>query len=104
MSFPINGTSAPNVFIAPVDGGTFPVNPPKTEDTGFADLIGQAINKVNESQAVADTSVKQFMTGEQTEIHSVMLAMERARLSMMMAVEVRNKMVESYQEISRMPL
>ena len=84
--------------------GTLPVNPLQSEDKGFGDVMSQAIGKVSESQANADNAVKQFMSGEQTEIHSVMLAMEQARLSMLMAVEVRNKVVEAYQEVSRMPL
>lgn len=105
MSFPINGPSAPAIFTTPVDGGVQPVQPLQPyEGPGFAEMVGNAIDKVNASQAQADNAVQSFMTGETTEIHQVMLQMEQARLSMMMAVEVRNKSVEAYQEISRMPL
>lgn len=106
MSFPISNTPAPGLFTTPVDGGGIkpPITQPSNDGPGFADLVGQALEKVNSAQAAADTSVQKFMTGEETEIHQVMLQMEQARLSMMMAVEVRNKTVEAYQEISRMPL
>jgi flagellar hook-basal body complex protein FliE len=108
MSFPIGGPSAPGIFTTPIDGGSTPIAPiqpaQENDGPGFAELVGNALDKVNASQAQADTAVQKFMTGEQTEIHQVMLQMEQARLSMMMAVEVRNKSVEAYQEISRMPL
>lgn len=105
MSFPINLPSTPGISIQPIDGGVKPVETLQPYDgPGFAELIGNAVDKVNASQTQADNSIKSFMTGETTEIHQVMLQMEQARLSMMMAVEVRNKSVEAYQEISRMPL
>lgn len=108
MSFPIGGPSAAGIFTTPIDGGSKPIAPLQTpsenDGPGFAEMVGSALDKVNASQTQADTAIQKFMTGEQTEIHQVMLQMEQARLSMMMAVEVRNKSVEAYQEISRMPM
>jgi flagellar hook-basal body complex protein FliE len=102
MSLSIPGSSIPS--IRPVEGGASPVGNPGSSEGGFAGMMGEAIDKANESQLKADQAIQGFMKGDQTEIHQVMLAMEQARLSMMMAVEVRNKSLEAYQEISRMPL
>lgn len=105
MSFPISNTSVPSLFTTPVDGGVKPLSPlQQNDEPGFADMLGHAFNKVNETQINADTTVQKMAAGEPMEIHQVMLQMEQARLSLMMAVEVRNKSVEAYQEISRMPM
>jgi flagellar hook-basal body complex protein FliE len=68
----------------------------------FGEVLGSALEEVNRSQIKADDMVKKFLTGEVQDIHQVTIAMEQARLMMQLAVEVRNKVVEAYQEISRM--
>lgn len=47
---------------------------------------------------------KAFIKGDETDIHNVMLNAEEAKMSMELAVQVRNKLVEAYQELSRMQL
>jgi len=70
----------------------------------FSDLLSGVVKGANMDQAKADEGVKKLVTGENIDIHQVMLQMEQARLSLMMVVDVRNKMVEAYQELSRMPI
>jgi flagellar hook-basal body complex protein FliE len=70
----------------------------------FASVLGNAINQVNATQLNADAAVQQMLTGQGGDIHQVMLAMEQARMSMMLVSTVRDKVLEAYQEISRMPL
>jgi flagellar hook-basal body complex protein FliE len=70
----------------------------------FSGLLRGALNDANAAQISADQAVQRLAAGEGGDIHQVMLAMEQARLSMLMVVEVRNKLVEAYQEVSRMPL
>jgi len=62
------------------------------------------IKETESAQGQADKAVNDLISGQTQDIHSVMLAMEQARLSMLMMVEMRNKVVEAYQELSRMPL
>ncbi len=68
----------------------------------FTDALTNALSEANQLQNKADTSIKQMATGEVQDIHQVMVAFEQAKLSMQTLVEVRNKLVEAYQEVSRM--
>ena len=68
----------------------------------FGEVLSRALDDVNKAQLKADETTKQFLTGEIQDIHQVTIAAEEARIMMQLAVEVRNKVVEAYQEMSRM--
>lgn len=70
----------------------------------FQDIIDSAINNLNDNQLKVEDNVKKFLAGEVQDVHTVVVTMEEAKLSMQLAVEVRNKLVEAYQEISRMQI
>jgi flagellar hook-basal body complex protein FliE len=74
------------------------------ENTSFADVLSNAMGDVQSKQDLADEAIRKLATGEVQDVHQVMVAFEQARLSMQMLTEVRNKLVEAYQEVSRMPL
>lgn len=80
-----------------------PVSSESPLDT-FTGVFGKMVNETNAAQANADNAVNKLVTGEGGDIHEVMLAMEQARLSMLTLVEVRNRVVDAYQELSRMPI
>ncbi|SHJ02483.1 flagellar hook-basal body complex protein FliE [Desulfofundulus thermosubterraneus] len=69
---------------------------------GFGRMLARALEEVNNAQVRADRVGLDFLTGRVQELHQVTIAMEEARIMMSLAVEVRNKIVEAYQEISRM--
>ena len=68
----------------------------------FRSLLNSAIQHVTTTQNNADASVKSFLNGETDEIHSTILAAQRADLEFDMFMQVRNKVVSAYQEIMRM--
>lgn len=72
------------------------------EGKSFGEVLGGALDDLNRAQLKADGMVKKFLAGEVQDIHQVTIAMEEARLMMQLAVEIRNKVVEAYQEVSRM--
>ncbi|MDA8210598.1 MAG: flagellar hook-basal body complex protein FliE [Clostridia bacterium] len=74
------------------------------EDAGFGGLLNKAIDKLNQTEIKADEVTQKFLVGEIQDIHQVTIALQEAKLTMQLAVEVRNKIVEAYQEISRMQL
>lgn len=74
------------------------------KETSFSQVIGDAINKVNDAQITADKKVEGFIKGEDVNMHDVMLSMQESQLSMQLLIEVRNKVVEAYQEINRVQL
>jgi len=71
-------------------------------ETGFAEMLSDAIGETNAAQLKADKAVADLATGRADNIHEVMLSMEEADISMRMLVQMRNKVVEAYQEIIRM--
>jgi flagellar hook-basal body complex protein FliE len=70
----------------------------------FSDLVGGLVRAVDAKSKQADTEVRHLMLGESDNIHRSMIAMQEAGLSFSLLVEVRNKLVESYQELMRMPV
>ena len=72
------------------------------EGTGFGDTLAGAIDKVDAAQKVADEQVEAFVAGEQESVHEVMISMNEAKLHFQLMTEVRNRMLETYQELMRM--
>jgi flagellar hook-basal body complex protein FliE len=69
---------------------------------GFGKMLGDAIAQVNQNQLQADQAVEKLQTGEARNIHEVMIALEKADISMRLMVQMRNKVIEAYQEVMRM--
>lgn len=76
----------------------------KEEDNGFLNMLKNKLDKVNEKQIKAEETTNSFLKGEETDVHKVMLDSEEAKLSVELAVQIRNKLVEAYQELNRMQL
>lgn len=70
----------------------------------FANLIQRQIADLNASVSTAETAVHDLASGKSVELHEVMISLERARLSVQTFVQVRNRLIESYQDLMRMQL
>ena len=70
----------------------------------FSDFLGQMVHEVNAKQANAAGAVEGVLSGQNVPLHQAMIAMEEASVSFQLMVEVRNKLLESYQEIMRMQI
>jgi flagellar hook-basal body complex protein FliE len=68
----------------------------------FATLLQQSLERVNGLQHEADAAARAFAVGQAPSVHDVMIAMEKADLSLRLTTKVRNKVVEAYQEMMRM--
>ena len=73
-------------------------------NNSFGDMLTDAIQSVDDSMKSSEASVQNFVSGKSDNIHEVMISMQQAQLSFNMMVEVRNKVIESYQELSRMQI
>ena len=61
-------------------------------------------SELNNSVGAAETAMRDLASGKPVELHDVMISLERARISVQTFVQVRNKLVESYQDLMRMQL
>jgi flagellar hook-basal body complex protein FliE len=97
----MNVTLAARAFALP----ELPAMPGQASGVGsFADSLGAAINQVESTQQSAKTAAMELLAGGKGDIHSVALASQRAELSMELFQQVRNKFVQAYQEIMKMPM
>ena len=76
----------------------------ENKSSEFSDIISGVINNVNNSQVNANNMVNSFIKGEDVSMHNVMLAVEESQISMQLLIELRNKLVEAYQEVNRVQL
>jgi len=81
-----------------------PVGRSAEAQSAFGGLFGRLVGEVNQKQAAAGSAVAGLMTGNNVSLHQAMIAMEEASVSFQLMVEVRNKLLESYQELMRMQL
>ena len=89
--------------------GIFPLQPKIEPDVKegsetFSDTLKKFVEDVNTLQNQASDSIEKLGTGEITNVHQVMIAVEKAGTAMDFMLEIRNKIVEAYQEIMRMPV
>lgn len=76
----------------------------KNKDFSFKDVMNAELEKINNQQVKADQLTESFIAGETEDLHTVMIATEEARLSLELAVQIRNKAIEAYKEINNMQL
>ncbi|MGL4452570.1 MAG: flagellar hook-basal body complex protein FliE [Sarcina sp.] len=67
----------------------------------FSEILKEKLDIVNDKQIKADIATQKMIQGEDIAIHEVMLAGEEAKISLQLAMQVRNKLVEAFQEINR---
>lgn len=70
----------------------------------FQSALKDSLDKLNEKQINADNITNDFISGKDVEVHEMMLSMEEAKMSLQLAIQVRNKVVEAVQELTRMQL
>jgi flagellar hook-basal body complex protein FliE len=85
-----NASPVGQVQSKPVEGG------------GFGETIKKAIGDVNELQTSADQVTNKLATGDAVEIHQAMIAMQKASTALQFTIQVRNRIIEAYQEVMRM--
>jgi len=70
----------------------------------FQNALNSAIQEVEGTRATANQSVASFLSGEGQDLHSTILATQRADLEFQMFLQVRNKVISAYQEIMKMQM
>lgn len=95
---PVDLAPARAPVAAPPSGGLAPAG------AGFGDIFEKVVSGVEQNQARAAEVTRSVLLGDNPNLHQSVIAMQEASLSFSLMVEVRNKVVEGYQELMRMPV
>ncbi|MCA9063969.1 MAG: flagellar hook-basal body complex protein FliE [Planctomycetaceae bacterium] len=97
--------------IQPLTGSGLPTPPLTNSGTGavssgtpFADLVKGLIQDTSSQQTAADQEVQKLISGETESIHDIVLTTAKANMAFQLVMEIRNRLISSYQEIMRMQM
>lgn len=76
--------------------------PKSSADADFGAVLKDAVGQVDEFHSQASQKIGELLGGGSVDVHSAMIAVEKADLSFQLMMQVRNKVVQAYQEVSRM--
>ncbi len=93
--------SIPSIRILPADIDPSPSSG-GAEGGKFLETLQQSMDQAEGAQGEAATQVAQLLNGQGADLHSAMIAVEKADLSFQLMMQVRNKIVQAYQQISSM--
>jgi flagellar hook-basal body complex protein FliE len=83
-------------------GAASALSPADNEPGDFLATLKESIDAVEDAQGAAQSEVAQTLNGKGADLHSAMIAVEKADLSFQLMMQVRNKIVQAYQQISNM--
>ncbi len=69
----------------------------------FGDMLGQALNEVNQLKIEADEAINNLAAGKQKDIHQTMIDLEKADVAFQLLMQIRNKIIAAYETVMRMP-
>ena len=82
--------------------GSTPASGANEGEGNFGALLKTAINQVEDLHGSAAQQVTDLLKGDRSDVHNVMIAVEKADIAFQLMLQVRNKIVSAYQEVSRM--
>lgn len=85
-------------------GAASQMMPQQPVQVGFGDILASGMRHVESKLATANDLVRQFALDDSVPLHQVTFALEEARLSVELAMQVRSRLVESYRELMNMQL
>lgn len=71
-------------------------------ESDFARMVGRALGEVNEQLLVSQADVQRLATGDVQNLHQIMIRLEESRLSFQLFLQVRNRLLEAYQDVMKM--
>ena len=74
------------------------------KSSNFLDTLKEKLSEVNDKQVEAENLTQKFIKGEEEDVHKVMLSTEEAKMSLELAVQIRNKIIDAYEEFNRMQI
>lgn len=99
----VNGISGFNA-ISPAAYSTDKIGTGEEQKTSFSDYLKNALDKVNDLQIESDNYTNALAAGKTDNIHQVMIAAEKADIALQFTMQIRNKILDAYNEIMRMQI
>ncbi|HXJ85913.1 MAG TPA: flagellar hook-basal body complex protein FliE [Candidatus Binatia bacterium] len=94
--------SISSLRILPVEVDVPSMRPSTSEGAGFREALHNAMDDIQQLEGQAQAKVAGVLEGNGTDVHSALIAVEKADLSFQLMMQIRNKIVSAYEEISRM--
>ena len=94
--------SISSIRILPAETEPAAFDPAGGESSGFSTVLHGAMDDLEQLQSQAEAKVAGVLGGDGTDVHTAMIAVEKADLSFQLMMQVRNKIVSAYQQISSM--
>lgn len=89
-------------FLPPIQQPAIATPATSTSEPGFGDVLKNAVSQVEGLQTNANLQVGDLLQGQRSDVHNVMIAVEKADVAFQLMMQVRNKIVNAYQEIEKM--
>lgn len=103
VQMPVSLTQGPILPIQPISVDAAQ-NAVEVSPSSFKDLLKKAVGDLNASQIGANDAIQNLAIGGEDNLHDVVIAMEKANMSLQYAIQIRNKVLEAYQSIIQMQL
>ncbi len=75
---------------------------PRSVSANFGEYLQEQVSEVNRLQTEADGAVGEMLSGKKRNLHEMMIALDKADISLRLLGKIRSKALEAYQEVSRM--
>ncbi len=98
----INGITGISAPVSGING--FSSNNSASGEVSFRDFLKNELNKVNDLIIQSDRLSEDFAAGKTDNIHQVLIAVEKADIALQLTLQIRNKILDAYNEIMRMQL
>jgi flagellar hook-basal body complex protein FliE len=84
------------------DSSVLEIKPDVNKGVSFSEVISEYYTQVNDQINQADFNLREFAVGNTTNIHDLLISIEKAKTSFELGLQVRNRLMEGYQELMRM--
>ncbi|MGM8214464.1 flagellar hook-basal body complex protein FliE [Bacillaceae bacterium W0354] len=93
-----------NTNISPTNKSAINKMTPSDAHQRFSSLLKNAINEVNQAQQISDQKTNALVRGEIDDLHDVMIAAQKANITLQTATQIQSKAMEAYREVMRMQI
>jgi flagellar hook-basal body complex protein FliE len=76
-------------------------SPQEKPGDNFSAVLKNAMDEVNTDQLKAETSIQDYVSGKETNLHNTLISLEKADISFKLMMQVRNKLLDAYQQVMR---